>query len=57
MFSRENVYEQKGFDKEQLKSGLVSVRRMKILRRRINNLTYHWEYSFDSIPTKVSGTL
>lgn len=51
------MYEQKGFDKEQLKSGLVSVRRMKILRRRINNLTCHWEYSFDSIPTKVSGTL
>lgn len=44
------MYEQKGFAKEQLKSGLASVRRMKILKRKINDLTWHWEYRFESIP-------
>lgn len=37
--------------------GLASVRKMKILRRKINNLTYHWECKCDSIFTEVSGRL
>lgn len=52
-----NLVLKKGFAKEQLKDGLASVQRMKFLRIKIVNLTWHREYRFESIPTTVIGAL